>query len=66
MVEVLGQYNTGLKKHYLDIAPSVQFIINSRSRIDVAYRYQLAASLRRTAPQGVFVRLEHNFFNAFK
>ena len=65
MVEVLGQYNTGLKKHYLDIAPSVQFIINSRSRIDLAYRYQLASSLLRTAPQGVFIRLEHNFFNAF-
>jgi len=65
MVEVLGQYNTGLKKHYLDIAPSVQFIINSRSRIDLAYRYQLASTLLRTAPQGVFIRLEHNFFNAF-
>ncbi len=65
MVEVLGQYNTGLKKHYLDIAPSVQFIINSRSRIDLAYRYQLASSLFRTAPQGVFIRFEHNFFNAF-
>ncbi len=65
MVEVLGQYNTGLKKHYLDIAPSIQFIINSRSRIDLAYRYQLASTLLRTAPQGVFIRLEHNFFNAF-
>ena len=65
MVEFLGQYNTGLKKHYLDIAPSIQFIINSRSRIDLAYRYQLASSLLRTAPQGVFIRLEHNFFNAF-
>ena len=65
MVEVLGQYNTGLKKHYLDIAPSVQFIINSRSRIDLAYRYQLTSSLLRTAPEGIFIRFEHNFFNVF-
>lgn len=65
MVEVLGQYNPGLKKQYLDIAPSVQFIINSRSRIDLAYRYQLVSSLTRTAPEGVFIRFEHNFFNVF-
>ena len=65
MVEVLGQYNTGLKKQYLDIAPSVQFIINSRSRIDLAYRYLLTSSLSRTAYEGVFIRFEYNFFNVF-
>lgn len=65
MVEFLNQYNTGSGKYYIDVAPSVQFIFNSVARIDVGYRKQLSSTLLRTAPNGLFVRLEYNFFNAF-
>ncbi|MEO7310135.1 MAG: hypothetical protein ABIX01_07050 [Chitinophagaceae bacterium] len=65
MVEVLGQTNTGNGRSFLDIAPSLQVIINSRSRIDLGYRQQLYSSLFRTAPNGFIVRLEHNLFNVF-
>ena len=63
MVEFLGQVNTGSGKYYADIAPSVQLIFNSQSRIDIGYRRQLTSTLLRTAPNGAFVRLEYNFFN---
>jgi hypothetical protein len=66
MVEFLSQVNTGSGKYYMDIAPSVQFIFNSQSRIDVGYRAELSSTLLRTAPNGFFVRLEHNLFNVFK
>jgi hypothetical protein len=65
MFEVLGQTNTGNGGSFLDIAPSLQLIFNSRSRIDFGYRQQLFSSLRRTAPNGFIVRFEHNFFNIF-
>jgi len=65
MVEFLSQVNTGSGKYYMDIAPSVQFIFNSQSRIDIGYRNELSSTLLRTAPNGVFIRLEHNFFNVF-
>ncbi|MDB5276603.1 MAG: hypothetical protein JWR61_1558 [Ferruginibacter sp.] len=65
MVETLSQVNTGSGKYYLDIAPSIQLIFNSESRIDIGYRKQVSSSLLRTAPNGFFIRLEHNFFNAF-
>lgn len=65
MFEVLGQTNTGNGGSYLDIAPSMQLIFNSRSRVDIGYRQQLYSSLRRTAPNGFIVRFEYNFFNAF-
>ncbi len=65
MLEFLNQYNIGSGKYYIDAAPAVQFIFNSRSRIDIAYRKQISSTLLRTAPNGFFVRLEYNLFNAF-
>ena len=51
MVETLSQFNTGSGKYYLDIAPSVQLIFNSESRIDKGYRKQVSSNLLRTAPK---------------
>ena len=64
MLEFLGQVNTGSGKYYMDIAPSVQMIFNSQARVDIGYRKQLSTTLLRSAPNGFFVRLEYNFFNA--
>jgi len=66
MVEFLGQVNTGNSRGYLDIAPSLQVIINSVARIDIGQRIQLSGKLQRTATGGTFVRLEYNFFNLLK
>ena len=65
MVEVLTQVNTGSGKYFSDLAPTVQFIFNSQSRVDVGYRKELSTSLIRTAPNGFFIRFEHNLFNVF-
>ncbi len=66
MCEFLGQTNTATGKTFVDIAPSVQFIFNSRMRFDLGYRYPLVSTLYRTAPKGAILRLEYNIFNAFK
>jgi hypothetical protein len=66
MLELLGQRLNDNKKSYLDIAPSVQFIINSQARIDLAYRQELYSTMIRTAPNGVILKFEYTFFNAFK
>jgi hypothetical protein len=65
MIEFLNQVNIGSGKYYMDVAPSVQFIFNSQSRIDIGYKREIAATLLRTAPNGFFIRLEHNLFNVF-
>jgi hypothetical protein len=65
MIEFLSQVNTGSGKYYTDIAPSVQLIFNSQGRLDIGYRKELSTTLARTAPNGFFVRLEYNVFNAF-
>ena len=65
MVEFLSQVNLGSGKYYMDIAPAVQVIVNSQTKIDIAYRKQVSSTLVRTAPNGFFIRLEHTFFNVF-
>lgn len=65
MLELLSQVNMGSGKYYMDIAPSVQMIFNSQSRVDIGYRKELTTTLLRTAPNGFFIRLEQNFFNTF-
>ena len=66
MLELLGQRLNQNKKSYLDIAPSVQFIINSQARIDLAYRQELYSTMIRTAPNGVILKFEYTFFNVLK
>lgn len=65
MLEFINQFNLGSGKYYMDIAPSAQLIFNSVARVDVGYRQQMSGSLFRTAPNGLFIRLEYNLFNAF-
>jgi len=63
MVELLGQTLAENGRSYLDIVPSVQFIINSQARIDVAYKQELYSSMLRSASNGVYLKLEYTFFN---
>lgn len=63
MVELLGQTLAENGKSFLDVVPSVQFIINSQARIDLAYRQELYSSMLRSAPNGVYLKLEYTFFN---
>ncbi len=65
LLEFLNQYNLGLGSYYIDMAPAAQLIINSIARVDVGYRHQLGGSLLRSSPNGLFLRLEYNFFNAW-
>lgn len=65
MLEMLGQTNFGSGKSFLDLAPSLQFIIKSRMRIDLGYRFAIVNKLQRTSEDGALLRLEYNIFNAF-
>lgn len=66
MVEFLGQTVPNSRLSYLDIAPSVQLIFNSRTRIEAAYRFTVNNRLSRNTPEGLLLRFQYTFFNAFK
>jgi hypothetical protein len=63
-VELLGKSDT--ETAYLDIAPAIQFIFNSVTRIDLAYRTQLAGNMPRNVFNTFTIRFEHNIFNVVK
>lgn len=67
-VELLGKANTDRigRGHYLDIAPAIQFIFNSTTRLDLSYRTQLAGDMQRNVFNTFLVRVEHNIFNLKK
>ncbi len=64
MVELLGQFNTGLKGGFIDIVPSAQLIFNSNTRVDIGYRTNLQNNIIRSFSKGIILKLEYNFFNA--
>ena len=66
MLEMVGQTLSDNGKTYIDVVPSVQFIIHSQARIDVAYRHELFSNMLRTAPNGVYLNFEYTFFNIIK
>jgi hypothetical protein len=66
MVELLGQINLGDRRFYTDIAPSLQLIFNSQTRVDLGYRTQLSGSLHRNFTKGFLLRVEHTLFNVIK
>jgi hypothetical protein len=66
MFEMLCQTNLSTGKTFVDLAPSLQFIILSRMRVDLGYRFPLSKDLYRTATSGGMIRLEYNIFSAFK
>jgi hypothetical protein len=64
--ELLGQTLTGTNKRYLDFAPGVQFIFNSKAKLNIAYRYNLQSNMTRMAPSSWMIGGEWLFLNAFK
>jgi hypothetical protein len=66
-VEMLGKTNPANGNSYLDLAPAVQAIINSRTRIDFGYRFQVAGGIAGRYTKNMYLlRAEFNFFNVLK
>ena len=63
--EFLGANTWDNKKYFIDIAPAIQFIINSIARVDIGYRTQLWGNTERMANSTFLVRVEYNFLNVF-
>lgn len=65
--EVLGKTNPENGRSYVDFAPAVQVVLNSRTRIDAGYRFEVAGNLKDRYTKNMYlVRLELNMFNILK
>ena len=66
--ELLGGRNLDWKyeKYYIDLAPSVQLIFNSTSKLNIGYRFQLKSDIYRNMTDSWMISYEHIFLNALK
>ncbi|WP_316807504.1 hypothetical protein [Pedobacter agri] len=65
--ELLGKTDPGSGESYLDLAPAVQVILNSRTRIDLGYRFQATGNMANRYLKNMYLlRAEFNFFNVLK
>jgi hypothetical protein len=63
MLELMGQHLLTGNENFIDMAPALQFIFNSQSRLDIGYKFQLYSDMQRVAPNGFMIRFEHLLFN---
>ena len=64
--EIIGQQLMDKKAGFLDLAPAVQLIFGSTTKLNMGYRFQLNGSMQRMASQSWLISLERTFLNALK
>ena len=66
--ELLGGRNLDWKneKYFLDLAPSVQFIFKSTSKLNLGYRFQLKSDIYRLMKNSFMLSYEYLFLSALK
>jgi hypothetical protein len=62
----LGQTLKGGQKSYLDFAPGLQLIFNSKIKLNVSHRYALHSSMTRMAATSWMIGGEWLFLNIYK
>ncbi|MBM3432652.1 MAG: hypothetical protein FJX92_06605 [Bacteroidetes bacterium] len=65
-VELLGQRLIGTDLNYIDLAPALQLILNSRIKVNVGRRYQLQGNMQRMASQSWLFSVETSFLQVWK
>lgn len=62
-LEFLGQRTLDRKTYYVDLAPALQLIFNSNTKLNMGYRFQLDGDQKRGMTKGFLVSFEHTFFD---
>jgi len=65
-VEMLGARNTDRPQGYLDIAPALQLIFNSNTKVNAGYRLALGGDMYRMAQRSVLLSVETTFLNVLR
>jgi len=64
--EILGSRGLDRNASFLDIAPAIQVIVRSNTKINVGYRFQVAGEMYRMASSGFVFSIEKTFLNVLK
>lgn len=64
-LECIGQRLLGTDFYYIDLAPAVQLILSSRTKINFGRRYQVQGNMQRMARQGWLASIETSFLQVW-
>lgn len=64
--EFIAQQTFEHKKYFVDMAPALQFIFNSNSKLNIGYRFQLGSDMIRMTDKSWLISFERTFLNALK
>lgn len=66
--ELLGQKDLKSNKYYADIAPALQLIFNSATKVNIGARFELSGNMHRMAEpyRTYMISIEHTILNAVK
>ena len=64
--EVLAQQSLDRKAYYVDLAPALQIIFNSNTKLNMGYRFELDGTMQRMAKRSWLISLERTFLGAIK
>ncbi len=65
-LEILGQQTFENPSYYVDMAPAIQLIFNSNTKLNMGYRFQLGSDMQRMAANSWLFSIERTFLNALK
>lgn len=65
-VEMLGARNTDRPQGYLDLAPALQLIFNSNTKLNAGYRLALGGDMYRMAQRSLLLSVETTFLNVLR
>jgi hypothetical protein len=63
-LELIGQTLFSDKAHYVDLAPAIQLIFNSQSKLNLFYRWPLINESNRLTSRSLGISWDYLFFNA--
>lgn len=64
--ELLSQRSLDNGRYYVDLAPALQLIFSSRTKLNLGYRFQLNGTMDRMAEQSWLLTLESTWLGVFK
>lgn len=65
-LEMLAQQSLDRKAYYVDLAPALQLIFNSNTKLNIGYRFQLGSDMERMATNSWQMSLDRTFLNAIR
>ncbi len=65
-LELLGSKSLDKSLYYVDLAPAIQFIINSTVKLNAGYRFQLDGNMHRMSTNSILISAEATFLNLLK